>query len=240
MKIKEITSTSITFYIGMAIIGTFFMFLYVMFSYFECFRIFVSTSVMKFIEFMAAGIFPSIFVAFFADVANTNRQKCYYEKFYNDSIKVLKSMCENLPTELHACIADIYQKENFSDEEWKKKKTFSEWCQILYDKKDQNQIRYIKQEVLHIKAEALKTLEKLSSYQAYRNEENNNAIKNLINGCDAFCRVVDEYGKYTGNHICHSQKLVQGILALFPIDLSENKYIKVGYLDKFNSDDYCE
>lgn len=224
----------------MTIIGAFFIFLHIMLSCFECFRIFVLTSVMKFIEFMAAGIFPSIFVAFCADVANTSRQKSYYEKFYNDSIKVLKLMCENLPTELHACIADIYQKENVSDEEWEKKKTFSEWCQILYDKKDKNQIQYMKQKVRHIKAEALKALERLSSYQSYRNEENNNAIKNLINGCDAFCKVVDETGKYTGAYVCYPDKLIQAIIKVFPIDLSENKYIKLGYLDKFNSDDYCK
>ncbi len=224
----------------MFLFGIVLIFLCVVAESFECVKLFLSTFGRKILEFMAAGLLPAIFVAFCTDIVSTKQQKSYYNNFYNDSLKVLKSLCENLPTELHACIADIYQKENAPDEEWEKRKTFSEWCQILYDKKDQNQIRYIKQEVRYIKAEALKTLEKLSSYQAYRNEENNNAIKNLINGCDAFCRVADEYGKYTGNHTCHSQKLAQGILALFPIDLSENKYIKIGYSDKFNSDDYCE
>lgn len=121
-----------------------------------------------------------------------------------------------------------------------KKETFSVWCDILFDEKDKNQIRYIRQEVRAIKSEAIKVLERLNAYQAYRNDENKYAIEKLIEGCDAFCRVVDKNGKYTGEYVCHSDKLVKAVINLFPIELSENKYIKIGYAEKFNSDDFCD
>lgn len=204
------------------------------------FKIFLSVFTIKFVEYMAAGLFPSIFVAFCTDVANTKRQKNAYEKFHNSSLNVLKSMCENLPTELHACIASIYLKENASEEKWNEVKTFSEWCRILYDKKDKTQIQYIQQEVRAIKSEAIKALEKLTSYETYYNEKNNDAIKKLIDGCNAFCRVVSEDGKYTGQYVCYPDSLIQAVIALFPINLEENKYIKIGYSGPFNSDNFCE
>lgn len=224
----------------MFLFGIVLIFLCVVAESFECVKLFLSTFGRKILEFMAAGLLPAIFVAFCTDIVSTKQQKCYYEKFYDDSIKVLKSMCENLPTELHACIAEIYQKENAPDEEWEKRKTFSEWCHILSIKKDKECIRYMKQEVRCIKVEATKALEKLTAYQAYRNEENIKALENLINGCEAFCRVVDENGKYTGNYECHPNKFIQAIIKVFSTNLEENKYIRIGYLEAFNSDDFCQ
>lgn len=241
MKLKEITATSITFYITMTIVGIFLIFLYVLVDCFECVGIVICAFSKKLLEFVAAGVFPSILVAFITDVANTKRQEKYYIKFYDDSLKVLKAMCENLPAELHSCMIDIYrQRKEVSESEWERKETFSEWCRILYDTKDRNQIQYMQQEVIRIKVEATKVLENLNAYQAYHSEENNNAIENLISGCNTFCRRVYENGKYTENYECHPNKLIQAVVDLFPIELPENKDIKIGYSRKFNSYDYGE
>ena len=124
----------------MTIVGIFFILLYVMINCFVCFRMFVSMFGMKFIEFMAAGLFPSIFVAFCTDMANTKRQKNDYEFFYKDTSKILKLMCENLPTELYACIADFYLKENVSDDEWKKRRPFP--CGVIYCLMKKAKIKY--------------------------------------------------------------------------------------------------
>lgn len=240
-KKEDRTSLPIRFYIIMLLVGVFTILLSTLMHECEHLKKFISDFLMDLLKFLAAGIFPAVIVALITDCANTKQKKKEYEEFYEDSINVLKRMCENLPTTLHTCIADIYQQEGAPETAWDKKNTFRGWCLELVSKDDTEQITYMNQEFLQIKAEAEKALRNLSAYQGWRDKDKNDALDDLIKSCNLFfTRAKKSAGddNSTWKWNCNPDKCVKAVLNLFPPELSENKDIKLGYTQKFNSYDY--
>lgn len=237
MNIKKITTLNISFYVSMFFIGVFILLMYVSALSFDSLRALVSTFELKLLEYTSAGIFPSMLVAFATDIVATKQKKEHYKTFCAYSLQLLKIMCEDLPATLHACVIDVKQKENA--DVYDCKMTFCNWCDFLNSAQDPVQFEYLQQEIRKIKSEATKALDKMATYEEYYDEARNKAIKSLIEGCNAFCRAVDEKGRYVGNCKCHPNAFVRAVLALFPPELPENKYIKIGYTEAYNADNFC-
>lgn len=234
MKRNKLTSLSTMFYVFMFSIGLLLIILHTLISISDFVKVFFSSLVLNLIEFNAAGIFPAIVVALMTDAITTKLKKDNYKKFCEYSLQKLKIMCEDLPATVHACAADLFS----NDDDYDIKKTFCGWCNYLNEKKDSEQIKYLRQEVRSVETECRIALDKLETYEEYRDDEKISSIKSLIEGCKSFYREGDENGKITGHDTCHPDKFVQAVLKLFPTDSEENKCIKLGYVDKFNSDDY--
>ena len=242
-KKKTKTSIPIKHYIIMMGVGVIAIFLYTLLVECEQINAFLSAFLMNLLEFSAAGIFPAVIVALITDCANTQRKKKEYEEFYKDSVNVLKTMCENLPATLYACIADIYQSERVPEAAWGTKKDFRGWCLEIASKNDTEQIGYLNQEFLQIKAEAEKALRNLCAYQSWREKDRNAALDTMIQSCNSILfRLIGAANNdtSTGKWRCNPDKFIRAILDLFPPELPENKDIKLGYTQPFNSDDYCD
>ena len=242
-KTEHITSIPMKYYIIMMLVGALIIFLYAFMTECDQPRTLLSSFLIRFLEFLAAGIFPAVIVAFLTDCANTRQKKKEYEEFYKDSVNVLKAMCENLPATLHACIADIYQSERAPETAWTAKKDFRGWCLELASKNDTEQIGYLNQEFLQIKAEVEKALRNLCAYQSWREKDRNAALDTMIQSCNSILfRLIGAANNdtSTGKWRCNPDKFIRAILDLFPPELPENKDIKLGYTQPFNSDDYCD
>lgn len=239
MKIKKSMSVGVITYIVLFAISLLFILLYIALDKCNSFQCYALNYGKKLIEVMATGLFPALFLAFLTDIATTIRQKKKYAEYYNSLTKTLKEMCESLPTELHASVIEVAGSDMYD-----KRATFEEWCNILYEKEDKKEINYFVNQITDIKNEAIKLLEHTNSYQSFIDETDRKAkvkkLKKLISACNGFYSVVKSYNENVLKFRFAPEELSKAIMALFPIDLSENKYIKIGYSDKFNSDDYCE
>lgn len=239
MKIKKSMSVGVITYIKLFAISLLFIALYILLDKCCCFKCYALNYGKKLIEIMATGLFPAVFLSFLIDVLTTIREKKKYEEYYRSISETLKEMCEYLPTELHASVIEVAGSEMYDH-----KKTFAEWCNILYEKEDEKEISYFVNQIIDIKNEAIKLLEHTNSYQSFTDGTDRKAkvkkLKNLVSACNGFYSVIKSSTENVLKFRCAPEKLSESIIALFPTELSENKYIKIGYSDKFNSDDYCE
>lgn len=181
------------------------------------------------------GIIASLIVSLFIDLGNTNRKHKTEQAVLSRMLADLKNECAELPSEM---IIAVYEAVGY---DFDKKTTFSEWTDILFEKKDNSisepqtkEILYVLQTVEDIRRKALEVLELM------RYSLDNTAItddlmkrtKQLISVCNRICREQ----KRPDYEVCKkliTEDLTVQIKEMFP-DLKKD------YTRSYNEKDYSD
>lgn len=185
--------------------------------------------VTKIVEIMSAGMLPAVLLTMLMDYANTKRQKDRYSKHINYNKCVLKSLCEDLPSEL---LSSLNINEAYEDGE---ERTFCEWCECIYDEEG---LKFFLSDINTIKAEAQSMFDKVNVYNDLPTDSTNRDTaenyKKLVECCNNIhfdCL----YKTQKSFYLKHVDELKNAILILFPdLYYYDNPYKSESFCDDCN------
>lgn len=241
---RAITSLNVGFYITFGTISLIFILLSVLIQTCECSSCFICTFFEKLLEFIAAGMLPSVLFAFFTDLANTRREQEDYKKKIQSKKEYLREACLNLSSEILVCI------DHPEDAEDGKGKTFLEWCKYLCDKPQifTNESRYYAQSVHEVERAAsdfeieVSVFEK-SIFEKKRISEIRHT-KKLVMSCKALRQALKHEDK--NRFLSNIESLNDAILEMFTETDGDSKCGKTDseinryYMGKYNSQTFAK
>lgn len=219
MKINFRTRIAKKHYLFLVAISVFFVVLRITDVCFDGVGKVVLKTVQVLIEILAAGMLPAVFVAFLTDWAGCKREDKIYKKYVEDSLKALKSRCEDLPLELLNCINSEKYEENGE------RHTFCRWSELLYGK---DGAKTFSQELKELQMEAERVAAKVDGIDIYYLDAKYKTLKSACEEIERCCmklRVDIGSDKAKSVYLTHINALCDAVLAVFPkMEKYRNEY----------------